>query len=175
MNEEVKKELENIYNNDQEARIIWKRLEKEYGSNSKEVKKHLENIKKLQKKNQIVVEKILNKYGWLSKREIGHKAYQAIWLVIQHTDEKDIIKYYNEVEKAFKEGIISKVDYAMFYDRFLLVQGKKQIYGTQFIYDENIKKYVLDKVEDFPNLDKRRKDIGLPPVEEDLKALNNKE
>ena len=78
------------------------------------------------------------------------------------TECKDIIKYYNEVEKAFKEGIISKVDYAMFYDRFLLVQGKKQIYGTQFIYDENIKKYVLDKVEDFPNLDKRRKEIGLP-------------
>ena len=40
MNKEVKKELENIYNNDQEARIIWKRLEKEYGSNSKEVKKN---------------------------------------------------------------------------------------------------------------------------------------
>ena len=38
MNKEVKKELENIYNSDQEARLIWERLEKEYGRNSKEVK-----------------------------------------------------------------------------------------------------------------------------------------
>ena len=160
----IKEELERIYDNDQKLRKEWDNLSKKYNRESEEIKNHLNKITKNQKDNLIRIEKIIAKYGWPTKNEVGTKAIYAIWLVIQHSNKKTMLKYYKYIEKISQEGTISRSDFATFKDRLLILQGKKQIYGTQYIYDEKQKKYILEPIENINEANNLRKEVGLPPL-----------
>ena len=75
-----------------------------------------------------------------------------------------MLKYYKYIEKISQEGTISRSDFATFKDRLLILQGKKQIYGTQYIYDEKHKKYILEPIENINEVNNLRKEVGLPPL-----------
>jgi len=59
-------------------------------------------------------------------------------------------------------------------DRMINELGVKQIYGTQISFDEKTGIYYLDlnEVIDPINLDKRRAEMDLKPIEEYLKNWN---
>ena len=61
------------------------------------------------------------------------------------------------------------MDYANFVDRLRLHQGKKQLYGSGFDFNEG--KMVMSPTEDMKNLEKRRAKIGLPPLAELIKMM----
>ena len=61
---------------------------------------------------------------------------------------------------------MSKEQYALMKDRILMDDGKPQIYGTQW---HNGKLYKLESPE---NVNKRRKEMGLEPLEQYLKIFN---
>lgn len=160
----IKAELEKIYDNDQKLRKEWDILSKKYDKESEEIKNHLNKIAKNEKENLIKIESIISKHGWPAKEEVGTKGLYAIWLVIQHSNKKIMLKYYNYLEKLIQDGLISKSDFATFKDRLLILQGKKQIYGTQYIYDEKHKKYRLEPIENINEVNNLRKEVGLPPL-----------
>ena len=60
-------------------------------------------------------------------------------------------------------------DYALLFDRVLVSDGKPQIYGTQAKLENN--KLTFYPIKDATKADKRRKKIGLPPLAEYLKEL----
>ena len=116
------------------------------------------------------LEEIFKKYGFPTVKLVGQDGFQAFLLLLQHSTSDSLReKSLKPIEKAFKRGEISPLDYANFTDRLLLNQGKPQIYGSGFETKDG--KLVMSKIKDIKNLDERRRKIGLPPIADYVKIL----
>jgi hypothetical protein len=136
-------------------------------------RKNLPTIKEKRKQNlmaQKEVNKIIKKYGFPTPSMVGQTASDIVWDIIQHSLIED--KHYYMVRKAYENGDFRPEHYAFLTDRWLVQNGKKQIYGTQFSKKQNEPFLKLNEVEDFKNLNKRREGMGLSPIEEYAKKIN---
>ena len=99
---------------------------------------------------------------------VGKDGAFAVWLLVQHADlsPKFQRKCLDLMAKVPPDEI-SRSNFAYLTDRVLLAEGKKQLYGTQFTLTNGV--CTLRPLEDEANVDKRRKDVGLPPLAEYLK------
>ena len=66
-------------------------------------------------------------------------------------------------------GTAAAKELDQFTDRLLVNLGKPQIYGANFDFKNG--KLVMSPTKDVKNLDRRRKAIGLPPIAEYMKML----
>ena len=82
--------------------------------------------------------------------------------------------YYSYLKECVEEGEAEKRHLALMTDRMISNLGVKQIYGTQISFDEKTGVYYLDlnEVIDPINLNKRRAEMDLKPIEEYLKNWN---
>ena len=117
-------------------------------------------------RNQELVISIIEKCGMPTLNEVSQKHMNAIWLGLQHTTEKYRKKYFPQIEKAVKNGDLSKQQYALMKDRILMDEGKPQIYGSQ------IKNGKLYKLENPETVNERRKKMGMGTIEDYLKNFN---
>ena len=117
-------------------------------------------------RNQELVISIIEKCGMPTLNEVTQKHMNAIWLGLQHTDEKIRQKYFPQIEKAVENGDLSKQQYALMKDRILMDEGKPQIYGSQ------IKNGKLYKLENPETVNERRKEMGMGTIEDYLKYFN---
>jgi hypothetical protein len=69
------------------------------------------------------------------------------------------------LEQSVKDGESQAYDLAMLQDRVLMRQGKKQIYGSQVVFNKTGEP-VFYPIEDERNVNARRKKVGLEPLEE---------
>ena len=114
---------------------------------------------------------ILAMNGWPGRAVVGEDGAKAAALIVQRTTSLALQKQALPLLHAAAErGDASPEDYAVLQDRVLLLDGKKQRFGTQFKRTED-GALVPFPTEDPPALDARRKSIGLPPVDEQRKAL----
>lgn len=162
-------QLEKIYFDDQNTRNQTRSKEEKYGRDSKEMRALWRIMQKNDSINQIKVSKILDTQGWPSKNRIGVKGVYTLFLVIQHSDLKTHVKYLPLITKAVNNGNLPKKEYAMFYDRLILGQGKKQVYGTQLRVSKDSKDLYVLPIKDVENVDKRRAEMGLNTMQENLK------
>ena len=160
--------LDKIYFDDQNLLSQSRSKEEKYGKNSKEMKALWQEIRKIHSINLIKVSTILDTQGWPSKNRIGVRGTSALFLVIQHADLKVQEKYSPLITKALNRGDLPKRQYAMFYDRLNLRQGKRQVYGTQLRGSDP---YVAP-LDDALNVDKRRAKMGLNTMQENLSRFN---
>ena len=114
--------------------------------------------------NLIAVTKIIDSLGWLSKEEIGDTANAALFLVIQHSNKATMEKYFPILKKAVENKKANKQDLALLTDRIEMLNGRPQIYGSQFQTINN--ELVLYPILDSMNVHKRRKEIGMKSLEE---------
>ena len=117
-------------------------------------------------RNQELVISIIEKCGMPTLKEVNQRQMDAIWLGLQHSTEEIRKKYFPYVEKAVKNGDLSKQQYALMKDRMLMDEGKPQIYGSQI---ENGKLYKLENPE---TVNERRKEMGMEPIEDYLKYFH---
>ncbi len=165
-------QLDKIYFDDQSTRSQIRPKEEKYGRDSKEMRAFWQVILKNDSINQVKVSKILDTQGWPSKNIIGVRGTSTLFFVIQHADLKTQVKYLPMITKALESSNLPKRQYAMFYDRLVLRQGKRQVYGTQLaITKESKDPYVLP-LEDAQNVDKRRAEMGLNSMQENLNRWN---
>lgn len=146
--------------------------EEQYGRESKEMDALWQDILKRDSINLIKVNKILEEKGWPDKKLIGERGTSTLFLVIQHADQNTQEKYMPLIQKAMEEGNLPKRQYAMFYDRLLLRQGKRQIYGTQLAMSKESKDPYVLPLEDPQNVDSRRAQMGLNSMQENLNRWN---
>ena len=90
--------------------------------------------------------------------------------MVQHSDsdvkfQETMLK---EVSKELEKGNVSGSDFAYLTDRVQLAQEKPQVYGTQLDYNTDIAQVYPRNLVDSLNVNKRRKKIGLEPLEEYL-------
>ncbi len=117
-------------------------------------------------RNQELVISIIEKCGMPTLHEVNQEQMNAIWLGLQHTEDKYRIKYFPLIEKAVKNGDLSKEQYALMKDRILMDEGKPQIFGSQI---KNGKLYDLEEPE---TVNERRLEMGLEPIEDYLKRFD---
>ncbi len=164
--------LDKIFFDDQSTRSQIRPKEEKYGRDSKEMRAFWQVILRNDSINQVKVSKILDTQGWPSKNKIGVKGTSTLFFVIQHADLQTQVKYLPMITKAVSSNNLPKRQYAMFYDRLVLRQGKRQLYGTQLaITKESKDPYVLP-LEDAKNVDKRRAEMGLNTMQENLNRWN---
>ncbi len=110
---------------------------------------------------------MIAKFGWPSYDMIGKEAADAAWLLAQHTDsqpefQEQILKL---MEPLVEQSQADGMRFAMLTDRVLMNKQEPQIYGTQFMMDdEGVLRPV--PVEDFEHIDERRASVGLTPIKE---------
>ncbi|MDR0619402.1 MAG: hypothetical protein LBG17_05835 [Bacteroidales bacterium] len=124
--------------------------------------------------NLIELEKILEKYGTFpGVKKLGMLDYIDLRMVIHHTSPKQILdKWYNLLMQLIKDGEFAPSEVAGSIDDAIIRDGtvidnkwaiKYTIYGT---YDY---KNLCIPVKDIEQTNKWRREIGLPPLEYDLK------
>lgn len=160
--------LEKVYDMDQNIRDSVGHYRDKNGINSTEYKNALKAMLVTDSSLQKIVFGVLDKYGWPSKKQTSAKASEGIFFVLQHSELDAQKKYSPLLDQAFKAAEVEKWAYAFFKDRVNMREGKFQIYGSQTGRDGQGNIYVFP-IGDEPNVDKRRKKLGMGPLKDHLK------
>lgn len=140
------------------------------GSGDEQIKCLAETLEKIDKPNTARLNEIFNQHGFPTLKSVGKDGVQSFLILLQHTSDESLRrKSLKPITKVFKRKEIPPQDYANFVDRLLVRQNKPQLYGSNFEIKDN--KLVMTAVKDRKNLDKRRRKIGLPTIEEYAKKL----
>ncbi|MEX0275068.1 MAG: DUF6624 domain-containing protein [Flavobacteriaceae bacterium] len=124
------------------------------------------------KANTDTIKRMFETYGFLGIDKVGKQASHDFWLLVQHADH-DIEfqeKVLNEMIHEVKNNNADASNYAYLMDRVLKNKGKKQLYGTQVKYIDDF--WIIPQpLQDSVNVNKRRKEVGLSPLEEYLNGM----
>lgn len=116
---------------------------------------------------------IIERMGWPTITKVGKECAHNVWLLVQHADHDVAFQEYClQLMKEAPENEVDKTDIAYLEDRVRLSQGKRQLYGTQFIREDN--KFVPRDIEDEANVDERRAEAGMSPLSEQIQHMHEK-
>ncbi|TXD81498.1 hypothetical protein ESY86_17780 [Subsaximicrobium wynnwilliamsii] len=125
------------------------------------------------------VKQIFDEHGFAGFDLVGEEGSSDFWLIVQHSDHNP--EFQLEVLEKMKievdEGNADSRIYGLLVDRVKLNTGEAQIYGTQVAYNMQICQAYPRKLADSINVNKRRKEIGLEPLEvylNDMTKMNFK-
>lgn len=159
----LRKELLDLAQEDQQARAKYTGAE-----TPPEV---LAEMDRVDLKTRTRLGEIIKQSGWPRISAVGFDGAGAAWLIAQHADrdlafQKQCLRL---MRAAASHGEAAKEHLAYLIDRVRVAEGKRQIYGSQNLYKEG--QLVMSPVVDEKNLNRRRKRMGLPPVDVSLKWL----
>jgi hypothetical protein len=161
---------------DQEARRALVNWNKEHGDEDlnpdhlKAYERLVKALEKIDKENTKWLKDAVAKHGWPTITLVGKDGAQAAWLLVQHADaapkfQRKCLSLMTRLQKHE----VSQTNLAYLTDRVLLAEGKKQRYGTQFTLTDG--KWTPRPLEDEANVDKRRAELGLPPLADYARQL----
>ena len=148
---------------DKEARRIFL-------SGNQNPEKYEEIVGPVFRKHQSIIEDIMNTIGWPTISKFGTKTSKDFWLLVQHA-RIDLKKKGLELMEKCLDDIDMK-NYAYLKDRVLLIDKKKQIYGTQATFNIETKKYEPLPTENMDKIDELRASVGLGPLDEYLNSFS---
>ena len=125
-------------------------------------------------KNAARLEEMLAEYGWLGKSLVGEDGAEAAWLIVQHAISRpDLQRWFLPLLKAqIGRGENPAWQAAYLEDRILSFEGKPQIYGSQFDWNER-DALSANEIFEPEKIDERRAAVGLEtPYSEYIKAHN---
>ena len=167
--------LEHIGDSSMYCRIVlFDSIVPKYGFDSKE---RLLIEKEMQRFDSLDLVKVLalkKHYGFPAYSKVGEQAGNNAFLAIQHADAKTRKAFLPELVRAAKKCEASLYNVALMQDRVRMDDGKKQLYGTQYMRktlpDGSTVDYVCP-IEDYANVDKRRIKMGLDSFHVFLKKM----
>ncbi|GHA78402.1 DUF6624 domain-containing protein [Pontibacter akesuensis] len=126
-----------------------------------------EEMEKLHNSNAEILNEIINTIGYPTLDKVGKEASEAAWLVIQHSIGQPgfMRKCVKLLESAVSENKANPRSLAYLTDRIAVYEGRPQLYGTQFDWDEN-GELSPRPYDDLANVNQRRKSVGLNTLEE---------
>lgn len=120
------------------------------------------------------LDEIFTTHGYPGYDLVGEEGSSNFWNMVQHCDFDPSFQL--KVQEAMKmevdENNASSMDLAFLIDRVNLNLGKKQLYGTQVNYDMERGLVYSKPVDDSLNINTRRKEMGLEPIEKYLNELS---
>jgi hypothetical protein len=155
--------LDSIYIVDQSSRSLLNSNQIKIAENKNE-SSEVSNLRQ--------IDSLYKIYGWLSVSEVGYNASQVQFLAIQHSDLLNQKKWFPVVKKAVQDCLLAPTNYALLIDRILVFSGKKQIYGTQFLFDTKTSSYVPYPIKESRYVNKRRIKLGMTTLEVEISIYN---
>ncbi len=175
-NEKLRQELLDRTDEDQKARRqLIDLMGRTGGKDADAIKKDREaatkKLEEIDRRNTAWLKAVVDKHGWPGKTLVGTEGAQRAWLLVQHADHDRAFqkRCLELLAEAVKKGDATAEQLAYLTDRVRVGENKKQVYGTQF--HEVGGKMEPYPIEDEANVDRRRKEAGLPPHAEYRKRL----
>jgi hypothetical protein len=118
------------------------------------------------------LQEIIELHGWPGRSLVGDRAARAAGLVLQHAIAypKLMRNGLRLVGEAAARGEASRAEVAILEDRIRVLEGRPQLYGTQYDWDERGEMSPLP-IEDPERVDECRLAIGLPRLAENTKRV----
>lgn len=127
-------------------------------------------VKAVDRSNTARLIEIVNAIGWPTISKVGIEVSECAWLLVQHaTAELKFMKECLALMKQASDGDVSPSNVAFLEDRILIMEGKSQIYGTQFHDVGN--GFAPYPIEDIERVDERRARVGLDTFSENEAQL----
>lgn len=129
-------------------------------------------MEKLHTQNAEMLSEIIDSIGYPTIEIVGEEASEASWLIIQHAiGSPDFMrKCAKLLEKEVIKDKAKLKNLAYLTDRIAVFEGKPQLYGTQFDWDEH-GQLSPNNFDDLFKVNKRRKSIGLITLEEQTEII----
>ena len=114
---------------------------------------------------------LLDTHGWPGEYQVGHHGAMAAWLIVQHAIARPAFqrRALELLREAVRDGSAPAVHAAMLEDRIRSLEGRPQLYGTQFDWDPEGCMSPLP-IEDPAGVDDRRRQVGLGPLAQEVLA-----
>jgi hypothetical protein len=121
-------------------------------------------------RNAARLKEIISQHGWPGRALVGDEGAFAAWRIAQHAigDPPFQRLCLRLLDEATVHGDVSPQHPAYLLDRIRMYEGKPQIYGTQFMPNEE-GYWAPWKIEDPEHVEERRSAIGLRPLAELLR------
>lgn len=165
-NFELAKELDLLSEADQKYRRLNDEYRSKYAQNSPEYQKFMHEWVSNDSLCLAKAEAIIQQYGYPGKSLVGESRQDDIWLVIQHAPLEKQEQYFPLIDAAAQKGELRKSSWALLVDRIRMYKGQPQIYGSQVVRDDASGGWKFHEIEDETNVNKRRAEVGLGPLEE---------
>ena len=122
--------------------------------------------------NTMWLDEVIQQQGWPTKSQVGEDGAQAAFLIVQHSPAPQFQKKCLELlERAVDQNEADIINLVYLTDRVRTFEGKPQVYGTQG--QTNADGVIIPfPIEDEEHVDERRKAIGLEPIAEYFKNMN---
>jgi hypothetical protein len=104
---------------------------------------------------------IVDAHGWPTAPLVGKDGADAAWLIAQHAI--GLPAFQRACLEAVRETGAPPWQAAYLDDRIRVLEGRPQLYGTQFDWDAD-GRLSPEPIEDPDNVDARRAAVGLPPL-----------
>lgn len=127
-----------------------------------------DDMQQVHRDNAQALATIIATYGWPGKSLVGVNGFRNAWLIAQHAICTPELQrhFLAALTDAAAAGEATLKQVAMLTDRIRFHEGRPQVYGLVFDWDENGELNCV--LEDPANVDARRETAGLPPFEESL-------
>ena len=112
---------------------------------------------------------IISMHGWPDLKLVGRDGVEAAFLIVQHAGHDFRKEMLPMIQQAVISGELAGQDYALLVDRIRIDEGRPQLYGTQLVIVDG--KLVLNPIEDESHVDERRTSLGMIPLKEYLKLV----
>jgi hypothetical protein len=150
----IKNILKSVYQNDQDARGVNATI-----------------TENRDKQNQKIVLSMIKKCGFPTPPLVDRSDLETIFLVIQHGPKSMRAEYYKYFLELCNKKEFNKSMLVLMEDRMLMDIGEKQKYGTQ-VTNLGSNGWELYPVDNIDSVNKRRKTIGLEPVEQYINSFH---
>ncbi|MCF6225386.1 MAG: hypothetical protein L3J22_03650 [Xanthomonadales bacterium] len=147
----------------------------EMAKNDQDARKNhnLTDMLRVDKLNLIRLKEIIKQYGWPDSKRFSKDASAGAWLILQHASHDGVFQKEGlELMKQIKGGGVHPVHIAYLEDRVSLFENEVQIYGTQGYCVGS--KFVLSPVKNEKDINLRRENAKLPPIEAYIEEASNK-
>ncbi len=129
-------------------------------------------MQKLHQANAEALMAILDEHGWPTPDLVGTEGTSAAWMIMQHAigNPPLLRKSMQMIEHLGDASGVTALDKARTMDRIRYFEGKKQLYGTNFDWDEQ---GLLSPtpIEEADKVDQRRAQIGLDPLQKSIESI----
>jgi len=118
------------------------------------------------------LEQMIAEHGWPGASLVGEDGAKAAWLIVQHAISRPhfMRRALGLVREAAERGELPKWCMAMLEDRIRVLEGRPQVYGTSFDWDEG-GELAPDPMEDEAHVDERRRAVGLCTLAERTREM----
>ncbi len=155
---------------------LVKQINGEITTDSLNAEQIIEKSNHIDSSNYLVLSEIVDKFGFPGYDLVGEQGTGSFWLLVQHQDNHPDFQFLvlEMMEKELKKNNASKVNYAYLLDRVKVNNHQEQIYGTQMELNEEETSYQPKKCTQPEMLNQRRYEMGLPPIEDYIKMMNER-